>query len=71
MLPKEATYYFCKPDVPRGLDVSVLTEKASEIRLKNYSFSSVQEALEAAKSLAQIDDIIYVGGSTFVVAEVA
>jgi len=70
MLPKEANYYFCKPDVPRGLDVSVLTEKASEIGLKHTSCSSVKEALENATSQAQPNDIIYVGGSTFVVAEV-
>lgn len=70
MLPKEASYYFCKPDVPRGLDVLVLSEKASELGLKCHSYSSVQQALEAAKSQAQPDDIIYVGGSTFVVAEV-
>ncbi len=70
MLPREASYYFCKPDVPRGLDVQILVEMASDFGLKNDSYSSVPEALEAAKSQAQIDDIIYVGGSTFVVAEV-
>jgi dihydrofolate synthase/folylpolyglutamate synthase len=70
MLPKEATYYFCKPDVPRGLDVSILVNAATVAGLSNSSYSSVQEALEAAKSEAQSDDIIYVGGSTFVVAEV-
>ncbi|MDA9121001.1 bifunctional folylpolyglutamate synthase/dihydrofolate synthase [Flavobacteriales bacterium] len=70
MLPKEASYYFCKPDVPRGLEVSVLSEKASEIELKFSIYNSVQTALEAAKNKAQSEDIIYVGGSTFVVAEV-
>ncbi|MCB9190774.1 MAG: bifunctional folylpolyglutamate synthase/dihydrofolate synthase [Flavobacteriales bacterium] len=70
MLPKEANYYLCKPDVPRGLAVSILSEKASEIGLKYTSYSTVREALEAAKSKAKADDIIYVGGSTFVVAEV-
>jgi len=70
MLPKEASYYFCKPDVPRGLDVSFLEEKANELGLQHAPFSSVSEALEAAKQLAKPDHIIYVGGSTFVVAEV-
>ncbi|MBI1288276.1 MAG: bifunctional folylpolyglutamate synthase/dihydrofolate synthase [Flavobacteriales bacterium] len=70
MLPKEATYYFCKPDVPRGLDVVILSEKATELGLKHTSYSTVQEALESAKSKAKTEDIIYVGGSTFVVAEV-
>jgi dihydrofolate synthase/folylpolyglutamate synthase len=70
MLPKEAIYYFCKPDVPRGLDVSVLEEKAKEFELRHTPFYSVSEALEAAKRGAKLNDIIYVGGSTFVVAEV-
>lgn len=70
MLPKEATYYFCRPDVPRGLDVSVLEEKAKEFELRHTPFYSVSEALEAAKRGAKLNDIIYVGGSTFVVAEV-
>ena len=70
MLPKTATYYFCKPDVPRGLDVSILCEKASEIGLKFSKHDSVYAALEVAKISTSEDDIIYVGGSTFVVAEV-
>ncbi|MFT5310833.1 MAG: dihydrofolate synthase/folylpolyglutamate synthase [Bacteroidia bacterium] len=70
MLPKEASYYFCKPDVPRGLEVQYLSETAKELGLKHIPFPSVLEALEAAKGLAKRDDIIYVGGSTFVVAEV-
>jgi len=70
MLPKEASYYFCKPDVPRGLEVQYLSGAAKELGLKHIPFPSVLEALEAAKSLAKRDDIIYVGGSTFVVAEV-
>lgn len=70
MLPKESAYYLCKPDVPRGLDVSILAEAANEACLKNSTYNSVQEALDAAKSEAAADDIIYVGGSTFVVAEV-
>ncbi len=70
MLPKESSYYLCKPDVPRGLDVSTLTQAANIMGLKNFSYESVQQALGAAKSEAAADDIIYVGGSTFVVAEV-
>lgn len=70
LLPPTSTYYFCKPDVPRGLDVAILSEKATEIGLKHTSYSAVQEALKAAKLHAQPHDIIYVGGSTFVVAEV-
>ena len=70
MLPKKSNYYLCKPNVPRGLDVSVLSEAAYKAGLKNTSYSSVNEALIDAKSKAEKNDIIYVGGSTFVVAEV-
>ena len=70
MLPKQASYYFCKPDVPRGLEVSVLENVGLEMGLNYIPFQSVSEALQAAKGLAKRDDIIYVGGSTFVVAEV-
>lgn len=70
MLPKTATYYFCRPDVPRGLEVQYLVEAAKELGLKHIPFPSVSEALNAAKGLAKREDIIYVGGSTFVVAEV-
>ncbi len=70
MLPPGASYYFCRPDVPRGLEVTVLEEKANELALKHASFPTVHLALEAAKRSANTDDIIYVGGSTFVVAEI-
>ena len=70
LLPEEASYYFCRPDVPRGLEVEHLTKVATDLGLKHIPFPSVNEALEAAKGLAKRDDIIYVGGSTFVVAEV-
>lgn len=70
MLPKASAYYFCRPNVPRGLDVSVLVQYGSETGLKHLAYPSVSEALSAAKAMAESDDIIYVGGSTFVVAEV-
>ena len=70
LLPKEASYYFCRPNVPRGLEVEHLTKVATDLGFKHIPFPSVNEALEAAKGLAKRDDIIYVGGSTFVVAEV-
>jgi len=68
--PKEATYYFCKAAIPRGLDASALKEKATEFELEGDAYPSVAEALEAAKSKATARDLVYVGGSTFVVAEV-
>ncbi len=70
LLPKNATYYFCKPDIPRGLDAEILDFEAAKYELKGTTFSSVGEALLAAKAAADADDLVFVGGSTFVVAEV-
>lgn len=70
LLPKDAIYYFSKPNNPRGLDVSVLFEKATKIGLSGKSFNSIPEAYKAATNKAKKDDFIYIGGSTFVVAEI-
>ncbi len=69
-LPKGAQYYFAKAKIPRGLDAKILKEKAAEFGLKGRAYSSVKNALKAAKRAALKEDLIYVGGSTFVVAEV-
>lgn len=70
LFPEKATYYFCKPNVPRGLDVEQLYEVARSFSLVGETYSSVSEALENAKKNASEKDLIFVGGSTFVVAEV-
>ena len=70
LLPKLAKYYFCKPNVQRGLDAKKLQKAFAKSHLTGQSYSSVNEALNAAKSKANVDDLIYVGGSTFVVAEI-
>jgi len=70
LFPKEAHYYFCRPDIPRGLDVEVLQNKAALFGLKGAVYPSVIMALEAAKQKALRTDLIFVGGSTFTVAEV-
>jgi dihydrofolate synthase/folylpolyglutamate synthase len=70
LFPKNATYYFCKPDVPRGLETDVLQQKAKEFSLLGKSYTSVKNALRSAKRNASHNDLIFVGGSTFVVAEV-
>jgi dihydrofolate synthase/folylpolyglutamate synthase len=70
MLPKEATYYFCKPKIPRGLDQKVLASKASRLGLAGRTYLCVKDALYAAKYRAKADDLIIITGSTFVVAEV-
>ncbi|MBX2927688.1 MAG: bifunctional folylpolyglutamate synthase/dihydrofolate synthase [Saprospiraceae bacterium] len=70
LLPKTATYYFCKADIPRGLAVEDLRRQAAEAGLHGKAYSSVKNALRAAKRVADKEDLIFVGGSIFVVAEV-
>jgi len=70
LFPKNAKYYFCKPNIPRGLEASILAEKAISFGLNGKVFNSVTEAYEEATENASQNDFIYVGGSTFVVAEI-
>jgi len=70
LLPINAVYYFCKANIPRALDEKLLRQKASIFGLEGKCYSSVKMALGAARENAQDDDLIFVGGSTFVVAEV-
>ncbi|MBN2775924.1 MAG: bifunctional folylpolyglutamate synthase/dihydrofolate synthase [Prolixibacteraceae bacterium] len=70
ILPKEAVYYFTKADIPRALDENILMEMATMAGLIGNSYSSVQKAFEAAKKAANNEDLIFIGGSTFVVAEI-
>jgi dihydrofolate synthase / folylpolyglutamate synthase len=69
LFPTDATYYFCAADLPRSLPVADLSVLAENKGLKGKAYHSVKEAFEAAKQAASADDFIYVGGSTFVVAE--
>jgi dihydrofolate synthase/folylpolyglutamate synthase len=70
LLPKEATYYFCNAAIPRALPSTELAKQASKLGLNGPVFESVAEALAAAKKKAGAEDLVFVGGSTFVVAEV-
>lgn len=70
LFPKNANYYFCKPNVPRGLESKILQQKATEFGLNGEVFNSVSEAYEEALKKATKSDFIYIGGSTFVVAEI-
>ncbi len=70
LFPKKATYYFCKPNVLRGLDVEILKSHFVEKGFKGNVYETVKEALDSAKKIANKKDLIYVGGSTFVVAEI-
>lgn len=69
LLPKSATYYLCKPNVQRGLDTASLAKKMDAHNLTSTKCTSVKSALDKAKENADSKDLIYVGGSTFVVAE--
>ncbi|MCC9071864.1 bifunctional folylpolyglutamate synthase/dihydrofolate synthase [Flavobacterium sp. F-65] len=69
LFPKEAHYYFCSPNSTRGLATSILQENAKKYDLIGETYSSVSDAFVAAKQKATKNDFIYVGGSTFVVAE--
>lgn len=70
LFPENANYYFCKPDIPRGLDAETLKEKAATYNLIGATYTSVSNAYQHAKQNAGTKDFIYVGGSTFVVAEI-
>lgn len=70
LFPKNAHYYFCKPNIPRGLDAEILQQKATEFQLNGKVYNSVSNAYQDAMEKSSENDFIYIGGSTFVVAEV-
>ena len=70
LFPKNALYYFCKPNIPRGLDAKELRRKARSYGILGNAFDSIATAYNEALLNAGSDDFIYVGGSTFVVAEI-
>ncbi len=70
LLPKDAYYYFAKPGIPRGMDSEDLYKMALTYELKGEYCECVQEALKKAKKNSGPNDLIFIGGSTFVVAEV-
>jgi dihydrofolate synthase/folylpolyglutamate synthase len=69
-LPKNARYYYCKADIPRGLAASSLMEQGTAMGLQGETHISVQDALDAAQSAAGHDDLVFIGGSTYTVAEI-
>jgi dihydrofolate synthase/folylpolyglutamate synthase len=69
-LPKNATYYFCKAAIPRGLDATELQRRAAEHGLRGTAYTSVEQAYHAACRHAALNDLVLVTGSVFVVAEV-
>jgi len=70
LLPNKATYYFCKPKISRGLDPVILQNTFAKNNLHGKVYNTVSEAYIEARNAANINDFIYVGGSTFVVAEI-
>ena len=70
LLPTAATYYFTQPNVERALEANLLAEQAAAHQLHGEVYLTVKAALAAAQHNAAMDDLIFIGGSTFVVAEV-
>ena len=70
LFPNKASYYFCKPKVLRGMDADILRSYFEDNGLIGNTYLSTKSALDAAKGKAIESDLIYVGGSTFVVAEI-
>ena len=70
LLPHNCEYYFCKADIPRGLDANILAGKAFELGLRGKVYDSVRDAFQSAINNASVDDVVFVGGSNFIVAEV-
>jgi len=70
LLPKDAIYYFCAAKIPRALDAEILAERAAVYGLKGQVIDDVPMAIKKAKAVATPNDLIFIGGSTFVVAEI-
>ena len=70
ILPKDAWYIFCQATIPRAMDAEDLAQKAYEAGLEGEIVKDVNSAVEKAKGLASKQDLIFIGGSTFVVAEI-
>lgn len=69
LLPVDASYYFCQPGLPRALPVGELAEVAGGCGIRGAVFPTVRQAVEAAGRAAEPGDLVFIGGSTFVVAE--
>jgi len=70
LFPKNADYYFCRPNIPRGLDVEILQQEAKAFGMNGKHYTSVAKAYDAALQNAETIDFVFIGGSTFTVAEV-
>ena len=70
LLPVNAQYYFCSANIERSLNSEKLLEESKNFKLLGEGYESVIEAYHSAQSNAKMDDLIFIGGSTFIVAEV-
>jgi dihydrofolate synthase/folylpolyglutamate synthase len=70
LLPKEAYYFFCEAKIPRAMNAGELFRQAAAHHLKGEVVSDVNEAIDRAKRMSGENDLIFIGGSTFVVAEI-
>ncbi len=69
LLPRDATYYFTQPNLPRALDATLLSQKANRLGLQGTATDTVSAAITKALAQAGPDDMLFIGGSTFVVSE--
>lgn len=69
LLPKDAHYYFVKANIPRALDESQLLKESAKYKLKGHAYPDVAAGIKAAKKAAKKTDLIFIGGSTFVVGD--
>ncbi len=69
LFPTDAYYYFTRADIPRALDETILKDHSKKYNLSGEAYHTVHEAVEAAKMQAKKKDLIFIGGSTFIVAE--
>ena len=69
LFPKDAIYYFSRPDIPRGLQAEILRDTAAQFGLKGKTYPQVGEALSVALNSAEKNDVVFIGGSTFTVAD--
>ena len=69
ILPPDANYYLCEPGIPRAQKIAYLSEKFQNKKYSNKCFNNVKNAYRDAKANAETNDLIYIGGSTFVVAD--
>ena len=70
LFPENAIFYFAAPNIPRALPIADLEKVSNNLNLNFKTFPTVAQAISNAQLMAGSDDLIYVGGSTFVVAEI-